>query len=71
VIYIFGSQAHWWSLPNWLSFLNNSETQATIIIILVFGIIIWFVTKGEKKKDDDKKGLIKSFTDVLKGEENK
>jgi len=68
VIFIFGSQAGWFGLPGWLDFLNDGATQATIITILVFGIIIWFVTKDDKKKDDKDKSFISSFRDVLKGD---
>jgi hypothetical protein len=50
VIYIFGAAAGWWSRGA-LSWLNiDASTQALLIVIAVFGIIIWFVTStGEKK----------------------
>ena len=51
VIVIFGSAAQWYNLPIWLNFLNNSDTQALIIVALVFAILIWFITKDDSKKD--------------------
>ncbi|MBC8444400.1 hypothetical protein H8D83_02325 [Candidatus Woesearchaeota archaeon] len=48
--YIFGRAAGWFEyLPNWLSWLDDPETQALVIILLVFGLLIWFVTKEPKK----------------------
>jgi hypothetical protein len=50
IIYIFGRAAGWFGgrLPNWLVWLENPDTQAFIVILLVFGIIVWFITKDEK-----------------------
>ncbi len=50
VFSIFGSNAGWFSMPSFLSFLNNPEMQSLVVIILVFGIIIWFVTHEPNKK---------------------
>jgi Na+(H+)/acetate symporter ActP len=69
VLYIFGTEAHWFSMPSWLDFLRDPSTQATIIVILVFAIIIWFVTRDEGKSKDEKehesfaKGLGKLLKD--------
>ena len=53
ITYIFGSAAGWgWRIPNWLGFLNDPDTQALLLIILVFGIVIWFITKPEKTDAD-------------------
>lgn len=49
VLWIFGKAAGWWyRMPFWL---DDPDIQALIVIILVFGIIIWFVTSepGENK----------------------
>lgn len=37
--------------PGWLSFLDDPGFQALIIVLIVFGLIVWFVTSepGEKK----------------------
>jgi hypothetical protein len=49
VIYIFGDAAGWFSYgyPPWLSWLDNSDTQALIVILLVFGILVWYITKDD------------------------
>ena len=48
VTWIFGKAAGWWGyMP---SFLIDQDIQALIVIILVFGIIIWFVTAEPGKK---------------------
>jgi len=49
-----------YSSPYWLSFMDNPGFQAFLVIILVFGLIVWFVTKEPKKKDDP------DFTDSAK-----
>jgi hypothetical protein len=33
--------------PTW-SFLSDSDTQAVIIILVVFGFVLWFITREEK-----------------------
>jgi hypothetical protein len=48
IIYIFGSAANWWSLPGFLYMLDNPDTMGLVVFILVFAIIIWFITKEDK-----------------------
>ena len=61
ILFIFGKAAGWWlAWPSWLWWLEDPDTQALIIIILVFGIIIWWVTKEPKS---DQKGF-KLFSDI-------
>lgn len=49
VTWIFGKAAGWWQgLPFWL---NDPDIQALVVIILVFGIIIWFVTSEPGNKN--------------------
>jgi hypothetical protein len=48
VVYFFGSAAGIWEgLPSWLNFLNDPDTQALIIILVVFGAVLWFITREE------------------------
>lgn len=49
IVIIFGGAAGWWR--NWGAFDSffGSDTIAVIIMLLVFAIIIWFVTRGEGK----------------------
>jgi hypothetical protein len=48
IIWIFGGAAGWWNGAYW--FLNwgiNPDVIAIIVILLVFGLIIYFVTKDD------------------------
>jgi hypothetical protein len=47
--YIFGATVGWWTTPSSLLDWWNPELTALIIVILVFGIIVAFITGGEKK----------------------
>ena len=48
IIFIFGSAAGWWQVGflDWLDSAFGSDVIAVLIMILVFGIIIAFVTGG-------------------------
>ena len=51
IIYIFGTSAGWFGRwPSWLNFMADPNTQALVILILVFGIIIHFITSEPKEK---------------------
>jgi hypothetical protein len=52
--YIFGVSAGWFTQFGTLNFLFDSDTQALIVIILVFAIVIAFITSDDSKKDDSK-----------------
>jgi len=54
VVYIFGSAANWWSMPGWLSVMNNQDLMALVVVILVFSIVIYFITKDETETPEDK-----------------
>ena len=48
VVFFFGQAAGvWGDLPPMLGFLNDSDTQALLIIILVFGVVLWFITRDD------------------------
>ncbi|MBN1544967.1 hypothetical protein JW898_05920 [Candidatus Woesearchaeota archaeon] len=50
VVYIFGRAAGWfYYLPNWLYWLDNPDTQAMLVVIAIFAIIIWYITKEPKE----------------------
>jgi hypothetical protein len=66
VVLIFGSQVGWFNLPAWLQILNDPEIQSLVVMVLVFGIIIWFVTK-EDRKDDKERGLGNWMKEMGKG----
>jgi hypothetical protein len=70
VVLIFGTQLGWFNIPTWLYFLNDPEIQSFVIMILVFAIIIWFITK-EDKKDKANTGMGEWLKDLGKGMQKK
>ncbi len=66
IVLIFAVAAGWMGqLPNWLSFLRDPQTQALVVVILVFGLIIKFIVGGEEK-DPNKKSGLQNLADALK-----
>ena len=53
LIVIFGSAANWYAFgfTSWLDNIFGSDALAVVIMLLVFGVIIAFVTSGGKDKD--------------------
>jgi hypothetical protein len=47
VVWIFGASANWWDGWNWFINFFGEDATSLIIIILVFGVIIWFITKSD------------------------
>jgi hypothetical protein len=64
VALIFGSAVNLFSMPDWLYFLEDPKIQSLIVMILVFGIIIYFVTKEDK--DPNKRSLASVLGDTVK-----
>jgi len=64
-VYIFGSAADWWVLPGWMSFMMDSDTQALVIILLVFGALIAFITSENKKPVPGKYGFGEDLARVM------
>lgn len=64
IVWTFGAAANWWHGWYWLESFLGTDTIAVLIMILVFGIIIWFVTKDENQSSGDgfMKGLGSLFT---------
>lgn len=67
IVAIFAIAAGWVGrIPNWLGFLRDRQTQALIIVILVFGLVIRFIvgpSEDEKKNDDN---WLKKLSESLK-----
>ena len=66
IIYIFGGAAGWWNnlgLRWW-----GADTMTLIIVILVFALVIWYVTKEDTPADQAAKGmkLVEHFGDMFK-----
>ncbi|MFW6230855.1 MAG: hypothetical protein ACOC32_02415 [Nanoarchaeota archaeon] len=65
VVYVFASAGGArWEIPRWLSFLNDPDTQALLIVGAVFFMIIRFITKEPKEEDRNKSGVEK-FAEFL------
>lgn len=66
LIMIFGSSAGWFAMPSFLAFLSNPQLQSLIVVIIVFGLIIGFVTSDSKKKDGMGKSIGEFFNSMVK-----
>lgn len=44
ILGLFATSAGWINMPSFMSLLNDPEIKSLITIILVFGIIVWFIT---------------------------
>lgn len=54
VVYIFGAAAGWFGgghFPWFLGFLDDEATRSMFIVILVFGVIVWFITRDESSTE--------------------
>jgi len=47
IIIIFGGAAGWWANWSWFDTFFGAETIAIIVMVLVFAIIVWWITRGE------------------------
>lgn len=64
VVYVFGTSAGFFGgghFPRWLAFLEDPNTQSLLLMILVFGAIIWFITKEDKKEEKATPNWIKAL----------
>lgn len=52
VLTIFGGAAGWWGTWSWFGDFFGEETVAIIIMILIFAIIVWWITRGEGKETE-------------------
>lgn len=69
IVVIFAIAAGWMGqLPRGFRFLMDSQTQALVVVILVFGLIIRFIVgpSDKDKKDKDKKNFFEKFAEGLK-----
>lgn len=44
VAYIFGASAGWWNLYGFFNYFSDPNLLTVVILLLVFGGVIWFVT---------------------------
>jgi hypothetical protein len=52
IVIIFGGSAGWWQNWNWFYDFFGEDTVAVVIMILVFAVIVWWITSGEGKDKD-------------------
>jgi hypothetical protein len=69
IVYIFGASADWWEDLGLRYRLWSGDTISIVIIILVFAIVIWYITKSDSDADKASKGmsLVKECGDMFKG----
>ncbi|MBN1645673.1 hypothetical protein JW868_01385 [Candidatus Woesearchaeota archaeon] len=63
VVFIFVSSSGWGNtyLPYWLQNVLDSETKNIIIMLIVFGLVIFFITKPEKETEKRGRGFASLF----------
>jgi hypothetical protein len=66
IVFIFGRAAGWFRGPGWLGFIDNPETQTLVVVILVFGIIVWFVAR-DTEPHPERKNVAENFAALLGG----
>lgn len=68
VLYIFGRSAGWFTyLPYWLYWLDSPDTQAMLLVLGVFALIIWFITKDPDKPSTGFKDVTEGFKGLFGG----
>ncbi len=72
IVYIFGSAADIWSgPPQWLGFLNDPDTVMLVVVILVFGLIVKFITSDGGGNSSSWDQTLKKFNNAFFGGEKK
>ena len=73
VIIIFGGAAGWFGrgYPWGLNFLLDPDTQALVTVILVFGIIIWFITHEPRDPNENRDSLLEGLGRTLRRDKNR
>jgi len=53
VITIFVDASNTYRLPRWLNFLHDPGVQAGVVVIAVFGLLVWFITRDDDSNPKD------------------
>jgi len=69
IIIIFGGAAGWWEGWHWFSDFFGTDAVALIVIILVFGVIIAFITGDNKEREDRTRlgRMGEDFRNIMRG----
>src|SRR3989344_972523 len=63
VAYIFGAALGFWSGPYDVFYWWSSDVTELIIVLLIFGLVVWFIVKEPKKPGE--KGLFGQIEDTV------
>ncbi|HLD39846.1 MAG TPA: hypothetical protein VJB13_01775 [Candidatus Nanoarchaeia archaeon] len=63
VIYIFGASLRLWRGPYDVFYWWSADVTQLMIVLLIFGLVVWFIVKEPKKEND--KGFLRSFADEV------
>lgn len=67
VVIIFGGAAGWWTEWRWIYDFFGEDAIAFLVMILVFGAIIWFITREKKTAGTTITNWAKGVGDFLAG----
>ncbi len=66
VALVFMGSAGWLGRhPPWLDWLFTEETGSLLVTLLIFGLIIWFITREEKPEETKDKSWLDMFKGVM------
>ncbi|MEM4366362.1 MAG: hypothetical protein QXN46_02080 [Candidatus Woesearchaeota archaeon] len=54
LFFIFSSAIYQQAIPNWLWWILDPTLQMFVVILLIFGLVVWFVTSGAKEEKEGK-----------------
>ena len=68
ILYIFGTAAGWWVGWSWFQNYFGPDAIAIVIMLLIFAIIVWWITKDEGETKANALGRFgKSWQDFFGG----
>ncbi len=67
ILWVFGSAAGWWRGASWFQRFFGADAVAIIVMLLVFAMIVWWVTRDTGEKGKEMTGTIfKNLGDMFK-----
>ncbi|MBS3119677.1 hypothetical protein J4475_02545 [Candidatus Woesearchaeota archaeon] len=66
---IFGNAANFWQMPVFFGFLSDPETQSLVIVILTFGVVLWWITRDTtaSKRGSAMGNIMNAFKEITGG----